>query len=151
LARAEARDAGLDRSIQLVPRVAQGLIVFAVELNARGDENGASFSLNFNPRELAFVSAASGSGLAINVNATQASAGRVGLILAGQPGGSLAWGHQVLAVITFTRGRTVSQGMVTFGDAPIERMVVAPSASSLRAQWVNSPLRAEVTNRTIQR
>jgi len=151
LARAEARDAGLDRSIQLVPRVAQGLIVFAVELNARGDENGASFSLNFNPRELAFVSAASGSGLAINVNATQASAGRVGLILAGQPGGSLAWGHRVLAVITFTRGRTVSQGMVTFGDAPIERMVVAPSASSLRAQWVNSPLRAEVTNRTIQR
>jgi IPT/TIG domain len=151
LARAAARDVGQDRSIQLVPRIAQGLVVLAVELNARGDENGASFSLNFDPRELGFVSASSGSGLAINVNATQASAGRVGLILAGQPGESLAWGHRVLALITFTRGRAVSQAVVTFGDSPVERMVVAPSASSLGAQWVNPRGRADVTNRAIQR
>lgn len=151
LARTAARDAGLGRSIQLVPRGAQGTVVYAVELTARGDENGASFSLNFDPRELAFVSATSASGLAINVNANQASAGRVGLILAGQPGASLAGGHRVIALITFARGRTVSQGMVTFGDAPIERMVVAPSANSLGAQWVNASNRADVSTRATQR
>jgi hypothetical protein len=71
-----------------VPRIAQGTVVFAVELNARGDENGASFSLNFDPRELAFVSAQSGSGLAINVNAR-----RLASALGDLPGdgGSLAW------------------------------------------------------------
>jgi hypothetical protein len=146
LARAEVTGTGHAREVQLVPRIAQSTVVFAVEINSRGDENGASFSLNFDPRELGFVSASSGSGLAINVNSNEAAAGRVGLILAGQPGEALSVGHRVLALITFTRTRSIGHSVVTFGDAPIERLIVEPSAKSLTAQWVNAP-EAAITRR----
>ncbi|MGH9852081.1 MAG: hypothetical protein ACREBD_19770, partial [Blastocatellia bacterium] len=75
-----------------------------IELDAQGNENALSFSLNFDPAQLQFVSATAGRGVTgalLNVNLSQAASGRVGLVLALPAGQVIAAGSRQIVVVTF--------------------------------------------------
>jgi hypothetical protein len=116
----------------------------AVDLVAQGDENALGFSLNFDPSQvrLAAISPAQDSAAAtVQINTNQASAGRVGLVLALPTGSTFAARTQHIAKLTFLpiSTNTVSSS-IGFGDAPVPREVSDPGATALLADYANGTL-----------
>ncbi len=111
-----------------------------IELDARGNENALSFSLNFDPAQLQFVSAAAGRGVTgalFNVNSSQAAGGRVGLVLALPAGQAIAAGSRQIAVVTFdapSSGNAAST-RISFGDQPLRREISDARANLLPADY----------------
>ena len=99
------------------------LVLVPIELEAQGNENALGFSLNFNPAMLSFSSAAVGAdatGATLNVNAAQASNGRLGLALALPAGQIVSPGTAVLVQIGFTVLPAASgTASLSFGDQPV--------------------------------
>jgi uncharacterized protein (TIGR03437 family) len=107
-----------------------------VELGAEGNENAIGFSLDFNPAQLQFVSAAAGrdaTGATLNVNTSQASKGRIGLALALPSGQTIQAGQRQIIIINFA---VAAEGEATtatigFGDQPVTRELSDANANSL--------------------
>jgi uncharacterized protein (TIGR03437 family) len=107
-----------------------------IELDAEGNENALGFSLDFNPAQLRFVSAAVGreaTGATLNVNTSQASKGRIGVALALPAGQTIPAGQRQIIVINFA---VAAEGEATtatigFGDQPVTRELSDASANSL--------------------
>jgi hypothetical protein len=101
-----------------------------IELDARGGENALVFSLQFDPGEWSFVSAATGrdaAGAALHVNATQAASGRIGVVLAMLAGQRLQAGARPIVIVQLAaRG---GRGAIEFGDYPVKREVVDAEAN----------------------
>ncbi|MDX2033601.1 MAG: cohesin domain-containing protein [Blastocatellia bacterium] len=113
----------------------------AVEIEAEGNENALGFTLTFDPNALAFVSAAADPGLGnalVNVNATAAAQGRVGIALALGAGEKLKAGKQTILLARFTALSSGSAATteIGFGDQPIRRQVVDLNANSVDAHFV---------------
>ena len=111
-----------------------------IELDAQGNENALSFSLNFDPAQLQFVSAAAGSGVTgalLNVNSSQAASGRVGLALALPAGQVIAAGSRSILVVTFDAPSSGSAAStrISFGDQPIRREISDTRANLLPADY----------------
>ncbi len=110
-----------------------------LELDALGNENALGFSLNFDPSQLRFVSAALGSGAedaTLNLNTSQIADGRVGIALALPAGQSFAAGARQLLVVTFAAQANASGATaVKIGDEPVAREVVDAMAQSLATNW----------------
>jgi len=111
-----------------------------VELDAEGDENAIGFSLNFNPAQLRFVSAAIGrdaSGATLNVNTSLAANGSIGLAMALPAGETIRAGRRQIIVITFAVAADGEATAATFnfGDQPVRRELSGADAKSLPARF----------------
>ncbi|MGO8931518.1 MAG: immunoglobulin domain-containing protein, partial [Limisphaerales bacterium] len=113
-----------------------------VSLAANGNENGLSFSLDFDTNNLTYVSTALGSGASgatLLTNATQAANGKLGVILALPPAQAFAAGTQEMVEVTFmTAVRTNDfSTTVSFGDVPIGRELSDASGNLLGATYAS--------------
>jgi hypothetical protein len=111
-----------------------------IELDAAGDENALGFSLDFDPAQLQFVSAAplrDASGATLNVNSSEAARGRLGLALAMPAGQTIAAGQRQLVVLTFAAAPGGERNQtIGFGDLPVMREVSDANARALPASFV---------------
>lgn len=114
----------------------------AISCSALGGENAFGFSVNFDPAQWRFVSAASGADArdaAIFVNARQSANGRIGVAMALPPNRKLPAGARQIAVLTFRpRSGNIppSSPVIEFSDSPVAREVVDVNANRLRASFV---------------
>lgn len=120
---------------------AGGEMSVPIELTARGDENAAGFSLNFNPAILGNPRAVLGggaTGASLNTNATQASQGRFGVALALPANQAFAAGTRQLVIVTFAVASGAAQGAtpISFGDQPVAREVAGVNANVLPTDFV---------------
>jgi uncharacterized protein (TIGR03437 family) len=112
-----------------------------VELDSQGNENGFGFSLSFDPANLNYVSATLGSDIpsaTLNVNTSQAAAGRLGFALALPTGQNVPVGNaRKLVALTFSVPNSGASNSIpiSFGDQPIVREVVNSNADSLTVTW----------------
>ena len=119
-----------------IERGQQGTV--AVEIDAQGNENGISFSLNFDPTLLTYVSTALGSGAPAGTtkfeNTNQAEQGRVGIIFGTPVGTTLPSGTRQLVVVTFSVPSTgnISGASVSFGNTPVLRELVDANAEIIQ-------------------
>jgi hypothetical protein len=116
-------------------------VVVPVEFVAHGEENALGFSLNFDPAQLTFQSAAlgaQGTGATLNPNASQVTAGKIGIALAKPTGAVWPAGTLELVKLTFTVAAGAANGAVlnlTFGNSPIGREVSDVTANALPAGY----------------
>ena len=113
-----------------------------VRLTAQGNENAVGFSISF-PPALGYASAQLGSGAGdaiLDVNADQATAGRLGIYLALSAGETFPSGTQELVVVTFqiAAGIGNTTAGISFGDVPLAREISDPLANSLRASYLGA-------------
>lgn len=114
--------------------------IVTIELDAQGNENGIGFSLNFDPAQITYVSAAHGPdarGATINVNSVQATSGRLGFALALPAGQALTAGTHRLFTLTFNASNQANShtAQLGFADQPVTREVVNPNAEILAANF----------------
>lgn len=124
-------------SLRVPLRISRTISV-AVELEARGDENGFSFSLDFDPAQLSNPRVVAGSDAQKAIlyeNTAQASSGRVGIALILPPGQNLQSGKRQLAVVTFTVIEPIKllTRTIDLGDYPVPREIVDINAKALSA------------------
>jgi uncharacterized protein (TIGR03437 family) len=136
--RAEAEFASNSRMVRVnggyFERGQQSSVV--IELDAQGNENALGFSLRFDPAQLRFISASAGGdagGATLNVNASQAADGRIGLALALPAGQTIQAGQRQILTINFavaTQGGAAT-ATIDFGDQPVARELSDANANSL--------------------
>jgi hypothetical protein len=112
-----------------------------VALQAQGDENALAFSLSFDPAKVVFTAANASdaaTGVTLNVNAKQATQGRVGLVLALGAGRTFAAGSKQLVNISFRPlAATSGTAAISFADQPVARGIADPAAELLAADYIN--------------
>jgi hypothetical protein len=130
----------------------QGTVVFqgqtgtiTVNLDAQGNENAIGFSLAFDPSVLSYTSASLGSdaaGAAMDVNANEASSGRLGVILALQPTyATFTPGTRQVAKVTFQAVTpTSADSAVALTDTPVRREVADTNAFPLVALYADGTI-----------
>lgn len=140
LAAAQAGAAGraIAAADAVIARGASGTV--SVSLAAQGDENAIGFSVTFDPALLTYSSYTAGSGAGgamINVNDTQKSLGKVGIVLALPAGQTFAAGTRELVKLTFaaSAGASTVTTPIGFGDSPVAREVVDATAVTLTATF----------------
>jgi len=116
--------------------IAEGLTsVVPVILEGAGNENAVGFTVVFDASKLEFAGGelgTSATGATLNINASQAAAGRVGLALALAPGSSLQAGVREVAKLRFlAKAGAPSTCVIAFGDLPIYREISDSQANSL--------------------
>ncbi|MCX8091560.1 MAG: immunoglobulin domain-containing protein, partial [Verrucomicrobiae bacterium] len=128
-------------------------ITLPVLLSANGNENGLGFSLSFNTQRLAFASAALGNGAAgatLLVNATYASTGRLGVVVAFPPQQTFAPGTQEVVRLQFETlpltGITNVTVANTFVDQPVLRELYGTQLQSLPAFYSNGTVTLQPTS-----
>ncbi len=107
-----------------------------IALDAQGNENAVSFSLQFDPKAMSFVEATAGdgaNGAAVIVNASQAASGRVGLAMMLPAGQQLAAGTRNLLNLRFipNGGDGAVSTSVSFSDQMLAREVVDALATPI--------------------
>jgi uncharacterized protein (TIGR03437 family) len=133
-----------------VVRVATGIggapgnpVAVPIQLVSQGGENALGLSLNFDPALLSNPRLSAGvnvpTGASLNLNTSQAAAGRVGLTLALQSNASFTAGALEAFVVTFDIAADVPASTTTigFGDQPVRREVVSPTVSLIPANYIS--------------
>jgi len=119
--------AGAGRMLWVVnTSIAQGQSsVVPVRLEASGNENALSFTITFDPAKLSFAGVLPGANMAnasLTVNANQATAGRIGVVVALPPGTALVQGtREVVKVLLSALVTAPASAMVSFDDQPVTR------------------------------
>jgi len=136
----ELRQLSFGQTILLVGQPSE----ITVNLNSIGNENAIGFSVNFDPSLATFDTASLGSsagGGSLNVNATQASNGRVGLVLALPFGSAFNKGPTQPVKLKFhtSLGPTGDLAMA-FTDQPVPREVSDIYAGKLPTEYLNASL-----------
>lgn len=116
-----------------------------VEIEALGNENAVAFSLDFDPKQLRYVSSVTTNGAAqaaLNLNDRLVADGRIGMAFALPGGQRLPAGRQPIALVTFNvmAGSDVTNTTINFGDQPIPREVVDVGANALTASFSGATL-----------
>ena len=122
-----------------------GSVTVPLNLVANGSENAASFSIDFDPTLLTYQGAASSTGASngsLLINSSQVASGRVGVAIAMPTGITFGVGAQQIAVVSFTASILPHPTVTTlsFGDAPIPRLVVSPAGLQLQANFAPGSL-----------
>jgi regulation of enolase protein 1 (concanavalin A-like superfamily) len=115
-----------------------------VELLALGGENALGFSVLYDPARLAYQSASLGdgaAGAALQVNASQAPGGSVGVVLAKSVGQSFSAGTATVVRLQFRAVGTTGTNSVAFGDAPVWREVADVGAEVQPAAYIAGTVR----------
>jgi hypothetical protein len=120
--------------------IAQGQTnVVSVMIECQGTENAMTFSVTFDPAKLAFVDVFPGpaaSSAALNQNASQTGAGRIGLAIALPPGTHLPAGIQEIVELRFAAVATApASAAVAFGDLPLPKEVSDISANPIPTMY----------------
>lgn len=107
-----------------------------IALDAQGNENAVSFSLQFDPKVMSFVEATAGdgaNGATVLVNSSQVSNGRVGIAIMLPPGQQFIVGTRTLVNIKFTPNGGIDDvsTSVSFSDQLLTREVVDAFANSI--------------------
>jgi hypothetical protein len=129
------------RQLSLVnTSIAQGQTnVVPVTLECLGNENAASCGVVFDPAKLAFVSAAPGTGSAgslLNLNSGEAAQGRLGVVLAAQPGRTFDAGRREILQLRFAALVSApATAALSFSNAPVPREVSDVAANPLPADY----------------
>jgi hypothetical protein len=113
-------------------------------LQAQGNESALGFSLAFDPTLFSYVGAVkgtSGSSATLNVNTSQAAAGKVGIALALSSGSFPAGAREMIKLTLRSRSEaSASLGQVSFADQPVPREVSDPAAQPLAANYVGGAI-----------
>ena len=115
-----------------------------VELLALGGENALGFSVLYDPARLVYQGATLGegaAGAALQVNASQAPSGSVGLVLAKSVAQSFPAGTATVVRVQFRAVGTTGTNSVAFGDAPVWREVADVNADVQPAAYVAGAVR----------
>jgi hypothetical protein len=128
------------RRLSVVPNnLVQGTTgVVAVALESLGNENAVAASLSFDPSQLAFVSASKGSASStatFNVNAVQATTGKLGFALALPTGRAFATGTCELVRVAFRAVGSTGSTNVSLTDSPVPREVSDAAADALTSEY----------------
>jgi hypothetical protein len=97
-------------------------VVIPMQLDSLGDEASLSYTVNFDPTKLSYVSATAGlqvpAGTVLNLNTTQVAQGRLGVLL--DSTNTYAPGTRQILTVTFAvaANATSSTTSITFGSAP---------------------------------
>ncbi len=107
-----------------------------IALDAQGNENAVSFSLNFDPKAMSFLEATAGdgaNGAAVIVNASQAANGRVGLAMMLPAGQQFVAGTRNLLNLRFipNGGDGAVSTSISFSDQMLAREVVDALATPI--------------------
>lgn len=137
---------GSVRSVRLVAaKVAAGeTFTVPVELVALGGENALGFSVLFDPAQLVWQRGTLGDGAAgasFQINAGQAAAGAVGLVLARPFGQGFTPGTATVARLEFRAVGGPGQRAIEFADAPVWREVADANATVQPATYVPGVVR----------
>ena len=129
---------------------ADGTVTVPINLIANGNENAASFSLNFDPTILTYQSVVLGSGAeggSLLLNPSQAATGQVGVAVAMPAGATFGAGTQQLVVVSFGSPINASATSTTigFGDAPIKRLLADASGNPLVGTFASGTLLLPLT------
>jgi subtilisin-like proprotein convertase family protein len=121
-------------------------VALPVVLESKGDETSVGFSLSFNPALLANPQLAAGSdssGAQFNLNSSQVSQGRIGVLISLPAGQKFAAGSRQIAVMSFDVLATAQAVMTTidFGDLPVARAVTGAGGAPILAQFVAGSIR----------
>jgi hypothetical protein len=102
--------------------VAGQQVIVPVQLDSQGDEASLSFTLNFDPTRLTYVTAIAGNGVPANtnlsLNTSQTAQGRLGVLL--DSTNTYAAGTRQILLVTFTAAANQSSSTtpVTFSSTP---------------------------------
>lgn len=129
----------------------QGPVVFQgqngtanVNLEAQGDENGIGFSLAFDPTVVTYASASLGPDAAsatMDINANQATNGRLGIILALPTDVSFSPGTRQVVKVNFQAVTAASvTSTVALTDLPVHRDVADTNAIPLVSTYVGGTI-----------
>lgn len=118
-----------------------GVVVVPIELVSQGDENAISSSLTFDPSVLSNPQVALGSdanGASQNVNVSQVTSGRLGLIVALPSGQAFSMGTRRIFAVTFTIAANTSANTtpIGFGNQPVAQEVASVAAAALPVSFV---------------
>lgn len=120
-------------------------LVLGVELEAQGDEAGASFTLNFdtthlsNPQNIALGSGASGATL--TANTAEAAQGRIGIVIDKTPNQPIAAGTKQLVTIEFdVAANPPATTNFSFGSALVVNEIASGAAAPLTAAFTSAPV-----------
>jgi hypothetical protein len=120
-----------------------GNVVVPVQLLASGSENTVSFTLQFDPTKLSYVSHSIGAdavGGTLTPNTSQKDLGKVAYLIGKQPGEVHAAGTRTILNVTFTVNAAAADGSsleVNFVDTPTSRRIIAADSSALAGSFVN--------------
>jgi hypothetical protein len=113
----------------------------SVVLQAQGNESALGFSLAFDPALFTYVGAVKGtssSSATLNVNTSQAAAGKIGFALALSSGSFPVGGREMVRLTLRARpDASAIPAPVSFTDLPVPREVSDPAALPLAASYVN--------------
>ena len=128
------------RVVSVTSAPAGATVIVPVALAANGNENGLSFSLNFDPAKLTYVSMALGSGASganLLTNAAQAASGKLGMIVALPPNKTFPAGTQEVVQVSFTTALLTDavSTSLSFGDDPIARQLSDAPGNVLAASY----------------
>jgi hypothetical protein len=116
----------------------------SVVLDAQGNENAVGFTLSFDPALLTLTTVTVGSGAAIatvDVNTSQAYAGRLGFVLALSSGSSFSPGIHELVKVAFRAAPSASgASLATLGDQLVPREVSDANANPLLATYFDGTI-----------
>ena len=107
-----------------------------IALDAQGNENAVSFTLQYDPKVMSFVEATAGdgtNGATVLVNSSQVSIGRIGIAIMLPPGQQLIVGTRNLVNLKFTPNGGIDDvnTSVSFSDQLLTREVVDAFATSM--------------------
>jgi hypothetical protein len=116
-------------------------VTTCLQMDSLGDETALGVSLQFDSAALVFLSARLGAdvpGATLNVNSSEAAAGRVGLLLSLPLGSALASGPRELVLLDFQASAQASGAVsLALDDVPLAREVSDADANSLSTVYQN--------------
>jgi hypothetical protein len=115
-------------------------VTLPLVLESQANENGIGVSLNFDPTVLRYVGVSGVASTAnINVNASQAAAGRVGVLLVLPTGSTFSDNDRQIARVTFVALASVEgEYPISLDDYPVRRSVSDAYARELEATYSNA-------------
>jgi hypothetical protein len=112
-----------------------------VNLEAQGNENALGFSLAFDPVAFSYLGASLGtsaSGASLIINSDQSAVGRIGFVLALEPGKIFAGGNSEIVRMTLKPSPNAAASYpVSLTDLPVPREISDATASSLNSSYIN--------------
>jgi hypothetical protein len=127
-----------------------GTVTLPLNLVANGNENAASLSVDFDPTLLTYQGVAlstGGSNASLVINSSQVASGQLGVAIAMPAGITFGEGTHQVAVVTFGSPavKSATSAAVTFGDAPVSRLVVDVFGTVLPATFASGSVSLPVT------
>ena len=123
---------------------AGGKVRIPVELIAQGDENGASFSLSFDPAWLSSPRLElPPTGQSVTINSSLVTQGRIGLTTQLASGVAFTRGVRLLAAVVFDLSPNAVLGQIPigFGDQPVARLLIGVAGGALPGNYADGMLR----------